>query len=31
MSALRYSFGFLTDNWRQAAADEAEDSRSGHA
>jgi enterochelin esterase-like enzyme len=31
MSALRYSFGFLTDNWRQAAADEAEDSGSGHA
>ncbi len=21
MSALRYSFTFLTDNWRQAAAD----------
>ena len=24
MSALRYSFTFLTDNWRQAAADDAE-------
>ena len=24
MSALRYSFTFLTDNWRQAAADGAD-------
>ena len=23
MSALRYSFTFLTNNWRQAAADDA--------